>query len=161
MKQAKEIWNMIFNWLGNGKKVIMGIIFLLAGFVWNYFGYSSEGLAEIPFVIMLAGGLFLLNAIFSKATGTNINPLFFVLIFVSMMELGIVLMAGDAISNFTNVVMVVGACMIFVWALNYALLESGEIPGVVKKIVIAFFEMLSEAVLLVVLFVSLVWLATR
>ncbi len=160
MKQVRETWNLIFNWMGNGKKVIMGIAFLLVGFVWNYFSHPLEGLAQVPFIVMLTGGLCLLNAFFSKVTDANINLLFFVLIYISMMELGIALMAGDT-SNFTNLVTIWGACMMFVWALNYALLESAELPGVVKKIVIAFFETLLGAVVMVVLFVLPIWLAAK
>ena len=158
MKQIKETWNLVFNWLGNGKKVMIGIAFLLIGAVWNYFSHPAEGLAQVPFVIMLTGGLCLVNALFSKLTVTNINPLLFVLIYVTMMELGIALMGGDT-SDFTNLVTIWGACTIFIWALNYALLESAEMDGVVKKIVISFFETLVGAVAMVTIFALPIWLA--
>ena len=159
MKQLKEIWNLVFNWLGNGKKVMIGIAFLLIGFVWNYFSHPAEGLAQVPFVIMLTGGLCLVNALFSKLTETNINPLLFALIYITMMELGIALMGGDT-SNFTNLTIIWGACTIFIWALNYALLETVEIDGIAKKIVIAFFETLVGAVVMVGIFALPIWLAT-
>ena len=60
MKQIKETWNLVFNWLGNGKKVLMGIGFLLIGFLWNYLSHPAEGLEQLPFLIMLTGGLCLL-----------------------------------------------------------------------------------------------------
>ncbi len=158
MKQFKEIWALVFNWMGNGKKTVMGIGFLVVGFLWNYASQSDRTLGQIPFVIMLAGGLCLVNALFSKLTNENINVLFFILIFVVMMELGIYLMGGET-SDFTNLVTIWGACAIFVWALNYALLEAAEMDGVVKRIVIAFFETLAGAVVMVAVFALPIWLA--
>lgn len=160
MKQIKETWNLVFNWLGNGKKVLMGIGFLLIGFLWNYLSHPAEGLEQLPFLIMLTGGLCLVNALFSKLTETNINPLFFALIYIVIMELGIALMGGET-QDFTNLFMIWGACYIFVWALNYALLESAEMEGVVKKIVLAFFETLVGALVMVAIFALPIWLAAR
>ncbi len=157
MKQFKEIWELVFNWMGNGKKTVMGIGFLVIGFLWNYAFQSDRTLGQIPFVIMLAGGLCLVNALFSKLTNVNINVLLFILIYVVMMELGIYLMGGET-SDFTNLVTIWGACAIFVWALNYALLETTEMDGVVKRIVIAFFETLAGAVVMVAVFALPIWL---
>ena len=158
MKQIKDTWNLVFRWLGNGKKVVIGLAFLLIGYGWNYLSHPAEGLSQVPFVIMLAGGLCLVNVLFSKLTEKNINPLLFVLIYVVIMELGIALMGGDT-SDFTNLVTVWGACALFVWALNYALLEASEVEGVVKKIVVAFLEMLVGALVLVALFILPIWIA--
>jgi len=158
MKQFKEIWELVFNWMGNGKKTAMGIGFLVIGFLWNYAFQSDRTLGQIPFVIMLAGGLCLVNALFSKLTNENINVLLFILIYVVMMELGIYLMGGET-SDFTNLVTIWGACAIFVWALNYALLETTEMDGIVKRIVIAFFETLAGAVVMVAVFALPIWLA--
>lgn len=158
MKQFKEIWELVFNWMGNGKKTMMGIGFLVIGFLWNYAFQSDRTLGQIPFVIMLAGGLCLVNALFSKLTNENINVLLFILIYVVMMELGIYLMGGET-SDFTNLVTIWGACAIFAWALNYALLETTEMDGVVKRIVIAFFETLAGAVVMVAVFALPIWLA--
>lgn len=158
MKQFKEIWDLIFNWLGNGKKVIIGIGFLVIGFVWNMTSQSIHTLEQVPFIIMVTGGLCLVNALFSKLTEKNINVLFFVLIFVCIMELGIYLMAGET-SDFTNLIMIWGACFLFGWALNYALLETVQLEGIAKKIVMAFFETLAGAAMIVAVFTVSIWLA--
>ena len=146
MKQFKEIWDLIFNWLGNGKKVIIGIGFLVIGFVWNMTSQSIHTLEQVPFIIMVTGGLCL------------VNVLFFVLIFVCIMELGIYLMAGET-SDFTNLIMIWGACFLFGWALNYALLETVQLEGIAKKIVMAFFETLAGAAMIVAVFTVSIWLA--
>lgn len=160
MKQFKETWELIFNWLGNGKKTIIGLGFLVIGFFWNMAGQSVHTLEQVPFIIMVTGGLCLVNALFSKLTDQNINLLFFVLIFISIMELGIYLMGGET-SDLTNLVMIWGACFVFIWALHYALLETTEIDGVVKKIVIAFWESLAGAAAIVAIFAFPIWLAAR
>jgi hypothetical protein len=151
MKKLVEVWNLVFNWIGNGKKTLMGIAFLAIGFLWNYLSGSSEALQQIPFVIMLIGALLLVNALFSKLTGKNINPLAFILIFVVIMELGLYL-TRDVEIDFTNMVAIWGACFLFVWALNYALLEATGIPELVKRVVIAFFETLVGAAAIAVAF---------
>ena len=53
MKQLKELWTLVNNWLGNGKKCIIGLVFFLVGFVMNWFSHPVEGLSQIPFI----GGL--------------------------------------------------------------------------------------------------------
>ena len=82
MKQVKEMWNLIFNWLGNGKKTIMGIGFLLVGVIGNVIANPNGGLEQFPFVLMMIGALCLVNALFSKVSGCNINLLLFLLVFV-------------------------------------------------------------------------------
>lgn len=158
MEQFKEIWKLVFNWLGNGKKVIIGVGFLLVGFVWNMAGRSTHTLEQIPFIIMAAGALSLVNALFSKWTKQNINLLFFVLIYICIMELGIYLMGGETV-DFTSLVQIWGSCSVFIWALNYALLESTEMDGIIKRIVIAFFETLIGAAAIVAVFAVPIWLA--
>ena len=128
MKQLKELWTLVNNWLGNGKKCIIGLVFFLVGFVMNWFSHPVEGLSQIPFTLMTAGGLCLVNALFSKWTDKNINLLFFVLAFICVMDLGIVLLDGD-FSQFTTMVTVTCACTGFSWALNFALLQSVEVDG--------------------------------
>ena len=86
MKQIKDTWNLVFRWLGNGKKVVIGLAFLLIGYGWNYLSHPAEGLSQVPFVIMLAGGLCLVNVLFSKVTEKNINPLLFVLIYYGFFQ---------------------------------------------------------------------------
>ena len=115
MKQLKELWTLVNNWLGNGKKCIIGLAFLLVGFVMNWFSHPVEGLSQIPFTLMTAGGLCFVNALFSKWTDKNINLLFFVLAFICVMDLGIVLLDGD-FSQFTTMVTVTCACTVFSWA---------------------------------------------
>ena len=39
MKQLKELWTLVNNWLGNGKKCIIGLAFLLVSFVINWFSF--------------------------------------------------------------------------------------------------------------------------
>lgn len=52
MKQLKELWTLVNNWLGNGKKCIIGLVFFLVGFVMNWFSHPVEGLSQIPFTLM-------------------------------------------------------------------------------------------------------------
>ena len=54
MKQLKELWTLVNNWLGNGKKCIIGLVFFLVGFVMNWFSHPVEGLSQIPFTLMTA-----------------------------------------------------------------------------------------------------------
>ncbi len=151
MKKISKAWNLVFDWLGNGKKIIIGIIFIAVGFVWNFICYSEAGLGQPPLIIMLAGGLLLVNALMSKLVGTNINPLLYILICIVMLELGLFLMEDEEI-DFTNMVAIWGACYIFTWALQYCLLEAAEVDGIAKRIVIAFFEVLLGVVALGVVF---------
>lgn len=141
MKQVKEMWNLVFNWLGNGKKTIMGIGFIVVGVIGNILANPAEGLAQLPFIIMMMGALCLVNALFSKLSGSNINLLLFLLVFVVIMELGIYLM-DDADIAMTDMVSIWGPCFIFVWALQYVVLQLADIEPVVKRVVIAFFETL-------------------
>lgn len=158
MKQIKETWNLIFDWLGNGKKLVIGIGFLIIGFLWNYLSGSQEALQQLPYIIMLAGALCLVNALFSKLIKANINLLCFILIFVVIFELGMFLMRDEELA-FTNMVAIWGACYLFVWALNYALLEAGSMDGAIKRIVVAFFETLVGALAVVATFGIPVWMA--
>lgn len=159
MKQLKELWTLVNNWLGNGKKCIIGLAFLLVGFVMNWFSHPVEGLSQIPFTLMIAGGLCLVNALFSKWTDKNINLLFFVLAFICVMDLGIVLLDGD-FSQFTTMVTVTCACTVFSWALNFALLQSVEVDGAAKKIVMSFLATVCSAVIMAAVFVGSIWLAS-
>ena len=74
------------------------------------------------------------------------------------MDLGIVLLDGD-FSQFTTMVTVTCACTVFSWALNFALLQSVEVDGVAKKIVMSFFATVCSAVIMAAVFVGSVWLA--
>lgn len=141
------------------KKCIIGLVFFLVGFVMNWFSHPVEGLSQIPFTLMTAGGLCLVNALFSKWTDKNINLLFFVLAFICVMDLGIVLLDGD-FSQFTTMVTVTCACTVFSWALNFALLQSVEVDGAAKKIVMSFLATVCSAVIMAAVFVGSIWLAS-
>lgn len=158
MKQCKEMWELVFNWLGNGKKTVMGAGFLLAGFLWNMAGQPAHILEQVPFIIMVTGGLCLVNALFSRLLEQNINLLGFILIYICIMELGMALMGGDVPEN-ADLVLIWSACFVFVWALNYALLETTGFDGVIRKIVFSFFEALAGAAVIVGVFAATVWLA--
>ena len=108
---------------------------------------------------MTAGGLCFVNALFSKWTDKNINLLFFVLAFICVMDLGIVLLDGD-FSQFTTMVTVTCACTVFSWALNFALLQSVEVDGAAKKIVMSFLATVCSAVIMAAVFVGSIWLAS-
>ena len=96
---------------------------------------------------------------FSKWTDKNINLLFFVLAFICVMDLGIVLLDGD-FSQFTTMVTVTCACTVFSWALNFALLQSVEVDGAAKKIVMSFLATVCSAVIMAAVFVGSIWLAS-
>ena len=103
--------------------------------------------------------VYLVNALFSKWTDKNINLLFFVLAFICEMDLGIVLLDGD-FSQFTTMVTVTCACTVFSWALNFALLQSVEVDGAAKKIVMSFLATVCSAVIMAAVFVGSIWLAS-
>ena len=141
MKQIAEIWNLVFDWLGAGKKAIMGAGFLVVGSIVNVILQPPEGLTQGSFILLVIGALFLVNALFSRLTKCNINVLYYTLVFVVIMELGIFLM-GDMETNFTNLVSVWGPCFLFIWALQYVVLQVADMERVSKRIVIAFFDSL-------------------
>lgn len=158
MKQIGEMWNLIFQWLGTGKKIIMGLGFLVAGVFANVILQPKAGLTQASFLLFMIGALFLVNALFSKLTSCNINVLYFTLIFVIIFELGIFLM-GDMETNFTNLISVWGPCYLFVWALQYVVLEIADMERVSKRIVIAFFDTLVGTIAVVAAFFLPVWIA--
>lgn len=90
MKQLKELWNTCKQLAWQWQKNAHWFGVFLVGFVMNWFSHPVEGLSQIPFTLMTAGGLCLVNALFSKWTDKNINLLFFVLAFICVMDLGIV-----------------------------------------------------------------------
>ena len=151
MKQVKEMWNLVFNWLGNGKKTIMGIGFLIVGIIANVIANPNGGLAQFPFVLMMIGALCLVNALFSKLSGCNINLLLFILVFVVIIELGIYLMT-DLDTTLTDMASVWGPCFLFMWALQYVVLQLADLQPLVKRVVIAFFATLVGALAVVAVF---------
>ena len=60
MESVKEMWNLVFGWFGNGKKMIAGGLFLLVGMIAQSF--STKTLEQIPFILMAAGLMCFVNA---------------------------------------------------------------------------------------------------
>ena len=158
MKQIGEMWNLVFEWLGTGKKIMMGIGFLVVGILVNLVLQPKAGLTQGSFILFMMGALFLVNALFSKLTQCNINVLYYTLIFVVIYELGIFLM-GDLDNNLTNLVSVWGPCFLFIWALQYVVLQVAGVERVSKRIVIAFFDTLVGVIAVVAAFFLPVWVA--
>ena len=157
MKQIEEIWNLVFDWLGAGKKAIMGAGFLVVGSIVNVILQPPEGLTQGSFILLVIGALFLVNALFSHLTKCNINVLYYTLVFVVIMELGIFLM-GDMETNFTNLVSVCGPCFLFIWALQYVVLQVADMERISKRIVIAFFDSLVGTIAVAAAFFIPIWL---
>lgn len=160
MKKISEMWNLVFDWLGNGKKVMMGAAFIGVGVIVNTVMESSSGLAQSAFLFFAIGALFFVNALFSKMTGCNINVLLYTLVFIVIMELGMYLMTGID-NSFTNMASVWGPCFLFVWALQYAVLQAADMERISKRLVIAFFDSLVGAIAVVAAFVVPIWLAAK
>lgn len=159
MKQIREIWNMVFEWLGPGKKLIMGAIFVLCGSIINVLLQSAEGLTQGTFLLLAAGALFWVNALFSKLTNCNINVLCFTLIFIVIYELGMFLMGDNMENTLPNLLSVWAPCFVFVWALQYVVLEAADMDKIAKRIVIAFFETVVGVIAIVAAFIIPVWIA--
>lgn len=157
MQKAMELWKLIFDWLGNGKKVIMGLVFIVMGVALNWLLKTNSGLTQSAFLFFTIGGLFFVNALFSKLTHCNINVLLYTLVFVVIMELGMYLMNGLD-SSFTNMVSVWGPCFLFVWALQYVVLQVADMEPLTKRLVIAFFDTLVGAIAIVAAFIVPVFL---
>lgn len=147
MEQIKEAWNLVFNWIGNGKKMIMGGCFLIAGIIGQ--SMSEKTLAQIPFILMSMGVLCFVNALFSKITKKNINLLLFLLINILVTEVGITVMAADLFEGVT-MIGVWCLCGVIVWILQTLILREENIP---KRVVLTFFETLLSAVAILVVFV--------
>lgn len=158
MKKFSEMWNLIFEWMGTGKKVVMGIGFLVTGAIVNLIIQPKAGLTQGTFLLFMIGALFLVNALFSKLTQCNINVLYYILVFVVILELGIWMM-GDLETDFTHLVSVWGPCFLFVWALQYVVLQVADMEKASKRIVIAFFDTLAGGIAVVAAFFLPVWLA--
>lgn len=156
MEHIVELWNTVFEWLGTGKKVIMGILFLLAGTIVNVIWQPPEGLTHSSFLLFMVGMLFLVNALFSKLLKCNINVLYYILVFVVILELGVALM--EDVQNVTNIISIWGPCFLFVWALQYVVLQAADMEGIAKRIVIAFLDTVAGAAAIVAAFMLPIWL---
>lgn len=132
MEQVKEMWNLVFGWIGNGKKMIMGGIFLLAGLIGQSF--SDKTLTQIPFVLMVMGVLSFVNALFSKITKNNINLFLFLFANILVTEIAIALASAELLEGAA----LFGAevlCVIVLWALHTWLLKAED---KIKRVVLAF-----------------------
>lgn len=156
MEHIVELWNTVFEWLGTGKKVIMGILFLVAGTIVNVIWQPPGGLTHSSFLLFMVGMLFLVNALFSKLLKCNINVLCYILVFVVILELGVALM--EDMKNITNIISIWGPCFLFVWALQYVVLQAADMEGIAKRIVIAFLDTVAGAAAIVAAFMIPIWL---
>lgn len=132
MEQIKEMWDLVFNWLGNGKKAIMGGIFLLIGIIGQ--SMSDKTLTQMPFILMAMGLLCYVNALFSKLTKNNINLLLFLLLNVFLTEVSIAAVTADTISE-TTMAGICIICIFVLWVLQVFMIRA-EI--MTKRIVLAF-----------------------
>lgn len=138
MKYVVEQWNALLEWLGTGKKVMFGIIFFAAGVIVNWLWQPPEGLTHGSFLLLMTGVLFLVNALFSKLCKCNIHIVYFILAFIAILELALWL-SGD-LQKFSNTFALWGPCFLFVWALQYVVLQVSGVEKFSKRAVIAFLE---------------------
>ena len=61
-------------------------------------------------------------------------------------------------NSFTNMVSVWGPCFLFVWALQYVVLQVADMEPLTKRLVIAFFDTLVGAIAIVAAFIVPVFL---
>ncbi len=139
MEQIKEMWELVFTWLGNGKKMIVGGIFLLAGVAGQI--VSGRTLAQFPFLLMAMGFVCFVNALFSRICACNINLLLCLLLYLLATEAGIA-MAADVLDaeGSTMAVILCCVCFILIWIGQFFLIRG--IPGITKRAVLAFLEVL-------------------
>lgn len=142
MKQIKEMWNLVFEWLGNGKKAIMGLGFLAIGIIVNCIINPAQGITQSTFLLLMIGALLLVNALCSKLAKCNIHAFYYILVFVAIIELAIYLME-EVEMDLSGILSVGGPCFVFVWALQYIVLLANEMESTTKRIVIAFFVSLA------------------
>lgn len=90
------------------------------------------------FLLLMTGVLFLVNALFSKLCKCNIHIVYFVLAFIVILELAFWL-SGD-LQKFSNAFVLWGPCFLFVWALQYVILQVSGMEKFSKRAVIAFLE---------------------
>lgn len=145
MEQTKELWNLIFNWFGNGKKMILGTGLLVAGIIGQII--SDKTLAQLPFVLMATGVLCFVNALFSKITSHSINILIFLVINVVMIE---ALIATSSIEEQATRFGVWAILVIAAWLLHTRMIRAERLP---KRAVLAFLETLLCAVAIVAAFI--------
>lgn len=133
MKTAKEMWELVSHWLGNGKKMIIGGIFLVSGIIWFLCtNMNVEGDAfRFIYLCMIVGLMCFVNAMFSKLTGNNINLFVFLLINIVLSTLALE-MNIDYDLQFAFQC----GCFVFAWVFHGILLPEKQI---LKRIVMSFF----------------------
>lgn len=156
MRYIVEQWNALLEWLGTGKKVMLGIIFFIAGVIVNWLWRPPEGLMHGSFLLLMTGVLFFVNALFSKLCKCNIHVVYFILAFIVILELALYL-SGD-LQKFSNAFMLWGPCFLFVWALQYVVLQVSGMEKFSKRAVIAFLETAVGTIGTVAVFVIPIWL---
>ncbi len=141
MEQIKEMWELVFTWLGNGKKMIVGGIFLLAGMAGQI--ASGKTLAHIPFLLMAMGLVCFVNALFSRICACNINLLLCLLLYLLVAEWGIVaggIILGAPLGDSTPTVILCWVCFVLVWAGQFFLIRNTR--EIMKRAVLAVLEVL-------------------
>lgn len=156
MRYVVEQWNALLEWLGTGKKVMFGIAFFAAGVIVNWLWQPPEGLMHGSFLLLMTGVLFLVNALFSKLCKCNINVVYFILAFIAILELAFWL-SGDS-QKFSNAFALWGPCFLFVWALQYVVLQVSGMEKFSKRAVIAFLETVVGLIAIAAVFVLPIYL---
>jgi hypothetical protein len=123
------MWNRIFEWFTNGKKMMAGVLLFLTGMVGQSF--SQKTLAQIPFILMASGLMCFVNVLFSKISKHNINILIFLLINVAALETALSLTSyqipgSDTTVDSMTMAMIWIVCIIAVWVLQIILLRIPE-----------------------------------
>ncbi|MCH5265016.1 MAG: hypothetical protein J1F02_03895 [Lachnospiraceae bacterium] len=136
MEPIEEKRESLFQWIGNGKKMIIGGLLLLAGIIGQIL--SDRTLEQIPFILMSAGLMCFVNTLFSKLTDYNIHLLLFLVINIVAMEIGLTITAADIIEGVTLYSVWV-ICGIAAWIFQAMILK---IEGSAKRAVLSFFETL-------------------
>lgn len=108
------------------------------------------------FLLLMTGVLFFVNALFSKLCKCNIHVVYFILAFIVILELALYL-SGD-LQKFSNAFMLWGPCFLFVWALQYVVLQVSGMEKFSKRAVIAFLETAVGTIGTVAVFVIPIWL---
>lgn len=139
--------------LGNGKKMIVGALLLLAGMIAQSF--STKTLAQIPFLLMAMGLICFVNALVSKMSGCNINLFLFLAIQLVALEAGLVLTSyqipgsTQELDSMT-VAFIWIACIVIAWILQIFVMRKA---GVTKGIALAAFAMFLSVVAALAAFV--------
>ncbi|MCH5251393.1 MAG: hypothetical protein J1F22_00335 [Lachnospiraceae bacterium] len=153
MEQIKEMWSLVFDWLGNGKKMIIGAIFLLIGIIGQ--ALSEKTLAQIPFLLMAVGLMCFVNALFSKIADKNINLLLYQLIYVVVLEIGLAatssgFLGNEGVVDGTTLIGIWLLCIVVAWILQSLLIKIDNVP---KRLVLGLAETLLSGLVVVIAFV--------